>query len=310
MRFRGSLSLALALGAAGLAGGQGQPVPPPQVTGGGSGGFSKVIDGVVHSFTITTQNTPLPMRIAFTGAPYSGDQIEVVVQRLADGSELTQRKYVGREYRDSAGRTRTEHFALSDDPNSNPAPSFVDIADPVANVQYRLETRNKIARRWDMAKIPGPENAVFAPVGISHGEGLPDAPPPRTMSASARPAAPTGPPPTPPPGAIRATGMSMERLGTRVIDGITTEGTRTSNSQPRGPMGETLATPIVSEQWTATDLRVTLFSKMSDPRLGETTRSWLHFSREEPPITLFQPPPDYRVVDEKVSVTINHRVSK
>jgi hypothetical protein len=267
---------------------------------------------VIHSFTITTQNTPPPMRIAFTGAPYSGDQIEVQVQRLADGSDITQRRFTGREYRDSAGRTRTERFAANADPNADPTPSFVEIADPVANVQYRLEVRNKIARRWNMAKMPGPENAIYAPVGISHGEGLPDAPPPRSMPAVTQPppAQLTGPAPAPPPGAIRATGMSMERLGTRVVDGITTEGIRTSNTQPRGPMGETLATPVVSEQWTALDLRVTLLSIMRDPRQGETTRSWLHFSREEPPLSLFQPPPDYRVVDEQISVTINHRVQQ
>jgi len=310
MTFRAPLSIALALCAAGAAPGQSQPVPPPQVTGGSSSSFSRVVDGVVHSITITTQNPPpRPAVNAFTGAPYSGDQIEVQVRRLADGTALTQQTFIMREYRDSEGRTRLERFRPTDDPDSNPTPSFVEIEDPVANVQYRLEPRTKIARRWDMAKYPVPDTAILAPVGISHGEGLPDSPPPRSMPANYQPPRPSGPPPAPPPGAVQATWLKTEHLGTQTVDGITVEGTRTTNSRPGGFGSEELPTPTVTEQWTATDLRVTLISKTTDPRVGETTRAWLHLSREEPDRSLFQPPPGYRVVDEKAAITINHRVT-
>ena len=100
--------------------------------------------------------------------------------------------------------------------------------------------------------------------------------------------------------------MKSESLGTQVIDGITVEGVRTTRTNPPGMEGS--AAVVVSEQWTAPELRLTLLQKTSDPRLGETTRRIIHLSRDEPAISLFQPPADYRVVDEKVSITINHQV--
>lgn len=102
--------------------------------------------------------------------------------------------------------------------------------------------------------------------------------------------------------------MKTERLGTQAIDGLTVEGTRMTHTLPAGSEGNDRPIAAVTEQWNSPELRVTVLSKTSDPRLGETTRTLIHLSRAEPDISLFQPPPDYRVVDEKVSVTINHRV--
>jgi hypothetical protein len=102
--------------------------------------------------------------------------------------------------------------------------------------------------------------------------------------------------------------LKSERLGTQVIDGLTVEGTRMTETYPQGSGGSDRPIVVVSEQWSSPELRVTVLSKINDPRMGETTRTLIHLSRAEPDISLFQPPAGYRVVDEKVSVTINHRV--
>jgi hypothetical protein len=43
---------------------------------------------------------------------------------------------------------------------------------------------------------------------------------------------------------------------------------------------------------------------MSDPRSGEQTQKLINISRSEPDASLFQPPPDYTIVDEKADFTI------
>jgi len=264
---------------------------------------------------MTMQNPPpLPSLVAFTGAPYSGDEVEVRVETLADGSPLTQRRILTRSYRDSKGRVRTERFRPDVDPDSPGAAGSIEIQDPVANVQYRLEVRAKVAERWDLSKVPTPDTMILAPIGISHGEGLPPSPPPRSMPANYRPPPPANPPPRPPRPAGAPTPapnlgtMQSESLGTQVIEGVTVEGHRTTHVLPTGPGGVGQPVTTVSEQWTAPDLRLTLLQKTTDPRLGETTRSLLHLSLDEPDISLFQPPPDYNIVDEKVEITLNHQV--
>jgi hypothetical protein len=280
-----------------------------------AGNYFKVIDGVAHTVSVNMTNPPpLPMHIAYTGAPYSGDEIEERVQTLTDGSRLTQRRLTTRTYRDSKGRVRTEMFPPTVDPDSHPAALSISIQDPVANVQYRLEVRAMVAQRWDLSKIPTPETMILAPVGISHGEGLPPSPPPRSMPADYSPAPPAARPELPPrpPGAAAPPPnmgtMRSESLGTTVIEGVTVEGLRTTRTLPLSADGSDRPLSTVTEQWTAPELHVTVLSKTTDPRLGETTRSLIHLSREEPDISLFQPPPDYTIVDQQVRITINHQV--
>ena len=42
----------------------------------------------------------------------------------------------------------------------------------------------------------------------------------------------------------------------------------------------------------------------NDPRQGESTRKLTNISRDEPDPSLFAPPPDYSVVEEKGAFTI------
>jgi hypothetical protein len=66
----------------------------------------------------------------------------------------------------------------------------------------------------------------------------------------------------------------------------------------------------VSEIWTSPELKVTILSKSNDPRSGENIQKLINISRDEPSASLFQPPPDYTVVDEEADFTIKWGVER
>ena len=67
------------------------------------------------SAQITTATTAIRDTILrtllVTGMPYSAQQVTEHVQVLADGTRITQTREKQSDYRDSAGRTTTEHMA-------------------------------------------------------------------------------------------------------------------------------------------------------------------------------------------------------
>ena len=70
---------------------------------------------------------------------------------------------------------------------------------------------------------------------------------------------------------------------------------------PVGSMGNDRPLVRTVEMWTSTELRITVLSKSSDLRNGEFPMTLKNVSRVEPEFSLFQPPPDYKVVDETAS---------
>ena len=51
------------------------------------------------------------------------------------------------------------------------------------------------------------------------------------------------------------------------------------------------------EIWRSPELKVTVLSKNSDPRSGESTTRLTNISRAEPDAASFQVPPDYEIID-------------
>ena len=109
------------------------------------------------------------------GAPYSAQAVTETTQTLSDGNRINN-KSTATIYRDSEGRTRREQslrligpFTASDEP-----PQTIFINDPVAGVNYALDTRTKTAHkmppmRFDF-KFRGPEG-VGGGIGIGTGGG-------------------------------------------------------------------------------------------------------------------------------------------
>jgi hypothetical protein len=223
---------------------------------------------------------PAPQHIqAVTGAPYSAEESSTTVQTLADGTHITHSSSTHKVYRDSAGRTRTERpFG----PNSavrkqkSDAPLLIEITDPVERVKFTLDTVNKVAHKQMVA-----EPRKSAP-----------------RAAAARPS------PTAEAAAEDAPKSTHEKLENQTIEGVLVEGTRDTTVYPAASVGNDRPFSVVHERWWSPELKVTVLSMNTDPRSGDSTLKLINLSRSEPDPSLFVPPADYSVVEEKGDFTI------
>jgi hypothetical protein len=89
-----------------------------------------------------------------------------------------------------------------------------------------------------------------------------------------------------------------ESLGTRDIEGITAEGTRTITTIQAGAIGNERPIEIVYERWYSKELQLIVYSRHSDPRFGEQIYRLTNVSRNDPDRSLFAPPADYKILSE------------
>ena len=90
-----------------------------------------------------------------------------------------------------------------------------------------------------------------------------------------------------------------ESLGTQTIEGIQAEGTLTTTIIPAGFIGNDLPIEVVYERWYSPELQLIILSKHSDPRFGVQNYRLTNVRRDEPPISLFSPPADYKPANQK-----------
>src|SRR5260221_7617862 len=91
--------------------------------------------------------------------PYSADQVTEHTQTLSDGTHISQPQMTMHLYRDSQGRTRSERQFFGN-PQGTPGPTMIDISDPLVGVRYTLDTRTKIARRFQIPTAAGRQGAA------------------------------------------------------------------------------------------------------------------------------------------------------
>jgi len=226
---------------------------------------------------------PFPVQTV-AGRPYSAEQVMEHVQTLADGTHITQTTQRTKFYRDSAGRTRTEHsFTPPPGLVTASGPTFVQIADPVAGYRYMLNSHDQTARRSAFAPAMQRPNMVAAAKPAL----------PAVLPANAA-ATTTAARPHPE--------MSRESLGTQTIEGVVAEGTRMTMTFPEGSMGNDRPITTVTETWMSPDLKTVVLSKISDPRNGESTTKLTNVVMAEPDPALFQVPAEYSIVDDPAPV--------
>ena len=234
------------------------------------------------TLVVTFRGGPRFLGGAIRGAPYSGDYLSDHTQTLADGTHISQSNPTERVSRDSEGRTRTERpFPMAPLPQRVGKFSMIEIADPVAGFAYVLDDVNRVAHR-----IALPQRPQMGGAGVSFERGAPAA----TSTA-----------PAPDPSRPQ---FSTEKLGTQMIEGLIADGTRTTTTWPVGAQGNDRPLVDTSEHWLSTELKVTVLSKSSSARNGESTMKLINISRTQPDAALFQPPPDYTIADEKDSFTV------
>lgn len=227
------------------------------------------------------------------GAPYSATITNESVQTLADGNRIVQTSN-GSTARDSRGRTRQE-TALPPIGNLSAAnaPRLVFIHDTVAETSYTLNLTDKTAQKIPTFSIatsgPGPigvGTTTFMRMesGVPSGSGpLPLPPPPMAFQATMI-------------GSDQAQ-VSTEDLGSKTMEGIIVNGVRTTRTIPAGEIGNEKPISIVTEVWTSPDLKTVIYSKRSDPRMGDQTFQLTNIVRAEPDASLFTVPADFKTVD-------------
>lgn len=245
--------------------------------------------------TATFQAANFPMN-AVAGAPYYGEETQEQVQTLLDGTHIKRSRGTIKTYRDSQGRTRTERPLMMgmNGPKAGESPVVVEISDPVAGVRYTLDEQNKVAHRA-ATNTPGP-------LAVRSGTFSDAIGPPATPAGAARNVAPARQieaDPTRPQ-------IATEKLGTQVMEGIVVEGTRMTTTYPVDSQGNDRPIVVTTEMWRSPDLKITVLSKSTDPRSGESTTRVTNINRAEPDPSLFQPPPGYTVVEETGSFSIQY----
>jgi hypothetical protein len=198
-----------------------------------------------------------------TGAPYSADVNNSLMQTLADGNTI-QRTTTGKAARDSQGRTYLQETITQGPLAQNGPTTITFITDPVAGYSYELNANTKTANRRPF-RAPGANDR--RPHDREH----------RDKRNSAN--------------------IVSDDLGTQNIGGVNAQGKSITHTIPAGAIGN--AQPIVSksEVWYSPDLQIVVLSKRTDPRIGESTYTVNNITRNAPDAALFQVPQDYTVRD-------------
>ncbi|MBL8525640.1 MAG: hypothetical protein JNN20_18315 [Betaproteobacteria bacterium] len=87
------------------------------------------------------------------------------------------------------------------------------------------------------------------------------------------------------------------QLGTRDFDGVRAEGKNVSYTIPAGEIGNKNPIVVSTETWYSPELQMTVYSKISDPRVGDSIYRLTNIKRGEPAATLFMVPDGYSVKD-------------
>jgi len=225
------------------------------------------------------------------GAPYSATITNESVQTLADGNRIVQSS-TGTTARDSHGRTRQDApLPPIGNLSAANAPHLVFIMDPVAQVSYTLNLTDKTAEKMSIPSgAPGPSAATAGArqvfVTQSGAVQVPDAPSPPPAIVIAKSL-----------GSEEHAEVTTEDLGTETMEGLLVTGTRTTRTIPAGEIGNEKPISIVTEVWTSPDLKTIVYSKRSDPRMGEQTFKLANIVRAEPDASQFTVPADFKLTD-------------
>jgi hypothetical protein len=211
----------------------------------------------------------MPRRVV-RGAPFSGDLVTESTQTLADGNRIRQTS-TAHLVRDSEGRTRRELSlaGLGALAAGGGAQQVIFLNDPVAGANYALDPVRKIANK---SSWTGPASGARSSAAAIEGR-------------RDRPAGGAHQP------------VKTEALGVLTIEGLQTQGTRTTLTIAAGAIGNAAPIQVVTERWYSADLQMPVLTRRSDPRSGETTTRLVNISRSEPSPALLQVPPDFKLIE-------------
>ena len=276
------------------------------------------------------------------GAPYSAQAINESVQTLAGGNRIV-RQTTSTVYRDSEGRTRRDQtisviggYSAAGEPAQT---TFIN--DPVAGVNYILDSTHRTARKMDYSKKIAAESKMVegmkAKAEAMRAKGAEDgASASEKMAADkvrvekaaaagemrfemrtgggpgAGPRVAGGVPGGVPGGLVMMRGdkknTRKEELGKQNIEGVEAEGTRYTTTIPAGEIGNEQPIEMVFESWYSAELQTVIMSKHSDPRSGENTYRLTNINRTEPAHSLFEVPSDYTIQEAGPPAEMRYKI--
>jgi hypothetical protein len=236
---------------------------------------------------------PLEPVTSVPNAAFSAEAETEFTQVLGDGNRI-ERRYSSMVARDNQGRTRREEEIALVGPLAvdGPSPRLVTIVDPVSGQSYTLDDKQRVAYRNPIA-MAGLRAGHAMGWGTANGAqfawstGAVTARPQVTVAGTSGQRVFVGD------GA--ATKVTTESLGSKSIEGVTAEGTRTTSTIPAGAIGNLMPIEVVSERWYSKELQMPVLISRRDPRSGDSVYRLRNIVKAEPPQDLFTVPPDYQV---------------
>jgi hypothetical protein len=236
------------------------------------------------------------------GAAYSADSITETTQTLSDGNRIKNSNQSSFA-RDNEGRTRRESTIQMLGPVGRAEEPIVTvlIIDPVAKVQYTLDSTTKTAIKSGLmhAKVrkvvrdtedvlierkvvKGQSEAVIAEIIEEQKiEGKQITVPDVALAQRTE---------------VAISGQVKEEdLGSRMIEGLNAKGTRITMTIPAGQVGNERPIEVVTETWYSEAIKGVVLSKHMDPRMGETVTQLTNIKLGEPAKSLFEPPVHYKL---------------
>jgi hypothetical protein len=264
-----------------------------QSASGGGRGVIAVAAGAGFKITESAPIEVTPVK----NAPFTAQAVTEFAQTLEDGNRI-ERRYLSSVARDSRGRTRREEEIALIGPfftaaNAG-APRLVTIIDADAGVTYTLDEDQRVAFRslragdktiLELTKLT--EALKTRVVGkITDGGGRGAAAEIKKAEAALQK-----------PSDAAAEQTTAQDLGSRTIEGVRAQGTRTTTTIPTGAIGNVRPIEIVSERWYSAELQMPVLITRRDPRNGETTYRLTNILRGEQQDGLFTVPAGYEVRD-------------
>lgn len=219
-----------------------------------------------RSESILAQRLAEPPGQVVTGEPYTATSVTRTDQTLADGTHI-HHELVEKIARDMEGREWIENI-VSPAKGDVPELRMIIVTDPMAGTRTtwseggepRYARKEAMVVKMAPLKVnatPAPRTIVHKPIGIT----------------------------------------THEDLGQQSIEGLMATGMSWTTVIPAGALGNDQPITTTHETWTSAEPKLVLRSMSSDPRTGTMTMELKDLSREDPLITVFQPPADYTIRD-------------
>lgn len=214
------------------------------------------------------------------GSPYSADFTSQHTQTLGDGTTITDPPGSQHQARDGQGRLRIDvPLVISKEDSKGWAPHMIQVSDPVSGYLYVYDDQNQVVHRLKLNELPkreGRRSFVIAEnqVAVSdkdHHE------------------------------------TKTENLGEKTIEGVMVKGVRYTTTWPAGTRNNNRPMVTSQETWFSDDLQEVIYQVLANPQNGEIIHRFEKIDRTEPDPTLFQPPVEYKVVDEDGLFTLTLR---